>query len=113
MSASWTAPGWWRLPGRRSAAAACALAVSVAVAVVTAGAGNAIASPMSGSANPVVRLDDGVIRGASAAGGNSFLGLPYAAPPPGDLRGRPPPPPAARARGGAPPPFRPTAPPAP
>src|SRR5215470_17238973 len=95
MSASRTAPGWWRLPGRRSAAAACALAVSVAVAVVTAGAGNAIASPMSGSANPVVRIDDGVIRGASAAGVNSFLGLPYAAPPTGNLRWRPPQPAAA------------------
>src|SRR5215510_3957155 len=95
MSASRTAPGWWRLPGRRSAAAACALAVSVAVAVVTAGAGNAIASPMSGSANPVVRIDDGVIRGASAAGVNSFLGLPYAASPTGNLRWRPPQPAAA------------------
>src|SRR5215470_12811179 len=90
MSASRTAGGRWRLPGRRSAAAACALAVSVAVAVVMAGAGNAIASPMSGSANPVVRIDDGVIRGASAAGVNSFLGLPYAAPPTGNLRWRPP-----------------------
>src|SRR5215831_19176932 len=95
MSASRTAGGRWRLPGRRSAAAACALAVSVAVAVVTAGAGNAIASPMSGSANPVVRIDDGVIRGASAAGVNSFLGLPYAAPPTGNLRWRPPQPAAA------------------
>src|SRR5215470_7008691 len=95
MSASRTAGGRWRLPGRRSAAAACALAVSVAVAVVTAGAGNAIASPTSGSANPVVRIDDGVIRGASAAGVSSFLGLPYAAPPTGNLRWRPPQPAAA------------------
>jgi len=95
MSASRTAGGRWRLPGRRSAAAACALAVSVAVAVVTAGAGNAIASPTSGSANPVVRIDSGVIRGASAAGVNSFLGLPYAAPPTGNLRWRPPQPAAA------------------
>src|SRR5215470_17700730 len=95
MSASRTAGGRWRLPGRRSAAAACALAVSVAVAVVTAGAGNAIASPTSGGANPVVRIDDGVIRGASAAGVNSFLGLPYAVPPTGNLRWRPPQPAAA------------------
>src|SRR5215471_9400025 len=95
MSASRTAGGRCRLPGRRSVAAACALAVSVAVAVVTAGAGNAIASPASGSANPVVRVDSGVIRGASAAGVNAFLGLPYAAPPTGNLRWRPPQPAAA------------------
>src|SRR5215471_13980724 len=95
MSASRTAGGRWRLPGRRSAAAACALAVSVAVAVVTAGAGNAIASPTSGSANPVVRIDDGFVRGMATGTVDEFLGLPYAAPPTGNLRWRPPAPPAA------------------
>ena len=79
----------------RRAALFAALAVSVAAAVVTAGAGNAVASPASGSANPVVRIDGGLVRGAGAAGVNSFLGLPYAAPPTGNLRWRPPQPPAS------------------
>jgi para-nitrobenzyl esterase len=72
-------------------AALCAVStVSVAAAVLAASAGGAVASPASGSANPVVRTDDGLIRGASATGVNSFLGLPYAAPPTGNLRWRPP-----------------------
>src|SRR5262249_32762970 len=79
----------------RRAALFAASAVCVAAAVVTAGAGRAIASPASGGANPVVRIDDGIIRGASAAGVSSFLGLPYAAPPTGNLRWRPPQPAAA------------------
>ena len=79
----------------RRAVLAAALAVSVAAAVLVAGAGGAVASPASGSANPVVRIDGGLIRGASAAGVNSFLGLPYAAPPTGNLRWRPPQPAAA------------------
>ena len=64
-------------------------AVSVAAAVLAAGAGGAVAAPASGGANPIVRIDGGLSRGASAAGVNSFLGLPYAAPPTGNLRWRP------------------------
>ena len=37
-----------------------------------------------------MRIDDGLIRGADVAGVYSFLGLPYAAPPTGNLRWRPP-----------------------
>jgi len=70
-------------------------AAGLAATVLVAGVSGAIASPASGSPNPVVRIDGGVIRGASAAGGNSFLGLPYAAPPTGHLRWRPPQPAAA------------------
>jgi para-nitrobenzyl esterase len=62
----------------------------LAATVLVAGASGAAASPASGSANPIVRTDGGFIRGASAAGVNSFLGLPYAAPPTGNLRWRPP-----------------------
>ena len=65
-------------------------AVGVAAALLVAGAAGAVASPASGGANPTVRVDGGLIRGASAAGVNSFLGLPYAAPPTGNLRWRPP-----------------------
>ena len=74
----------------RRAALSAVSAVSVAATVLAASAGSAIASPASGGANPIVRIDDGLIRGASATGVNSFLGLPYAAPPTGNLRWRPP-----------------------
>ena len=74
----------------RRAALSAVSAVSVAAAVLAASAGGAVASPASGGANPIVRIDDGLIRGASATGVSSFLGLPYAAPPTGKLRWRPP-----------------------
>src|SRR3984957_17142131 len=74
----------------RRAALFAVSAVSVAATVLAASAGGAIASPASGGANPIVRIDDGLIRGASATGVHSFLGLPYAAPPTGNLRWRPP-----------------------
>ena len=74
----------------RRAALSAVSAVSVAAAVLAASAGGAVAAPASGGANPIVRIDDGLIRGASATGVNSFRGLPYAAPPTGKLRWRPP-----------------------
>ena len=74
----------------RRAVLSAVSAVSVAATVLVAGAGGAVASPASGGANPIVRIDGGLVRGASAAGVNSFLGLPYAAPPTGNLRWRPP-----------------------
>ena len=74
----------------RRAALFAVSAVGVAATVITAGTGSAVASPASGGANPVVRVDGGLIRGASAAGVSSFKGLPYAAPPTGNLRWRPP-----------------------
>ena len=77
----------------RRAALFAVSAVSVAATVLAASAGGAVASPASGGANPIVRIDGGLVRGASAAGVNSFLGLPYAAPPTGNLRWRPPQPP--------------------
>ena len=44
----------------------------------------------SGRARPVVNTTDGPVRGLVANGLNTFLGIPYAAPPVGDLRWRPP-----------------------
>ena len=67
--------------------AASAIGVTVALGV---NAGGAVASPTSGGANPIVRIGDGLVRGADVSGVNSFLGLPYAAPPTGKLRWRPP-----------------------
>lgn len=40
--------------------------------------------------NPVVKLDGGAVRGRSIEGVRSFLGIPYAAAPVGDLRLRAP-----------------------
>jgi len=74
----------------RRAALSAVSAVSVAAAVLAASAGGAVASPASGGANPVVRIDGGLIRGAGSTRVSSFLGLPYAAPPTGKLRWRPP-----------------------
>ena len=70
-------------------------AVGVAATFVGASARGAAASPASSGASPIVRSDGGLVRGADAAGVRSFLGLPYAAPPTGNLRWRPPHPAAA------------------
>ena len=43
---------------------------------------------------PILRIEDGAVRGAAVSGVDQFLGLPYAAPPTGNLRWRPPRPPA-------------------
>ena len=67
----------------RTAAAALGLTVAVAVAgpvTTTASAGAA-----SGEA-PTATTETGAVRGASDAGVEDFLGIPYAAPPVGDLR---------------------------
>ena len=81
----------------RLAAGCCAAlaALTLAAAGTTvAGAGAAAAAADSGAA-PLVTIDTGVVRGAAVPGGYAFLGLPYAAPPTGNLRWRPTQPPAA------------------
>ena len=79
----------------RRAALFAASAVGVAATALGAGAGGALASSGSGSTSPIVRSTGGLVRGADVAGVDSFLGLPYAAPPTGKLRWRPPRPPAS------------------
>ena len=79
----------------RRAALSAVSAVIVAAAALAASAAGAAASSASGGASPVVRTDDGLVRGADVSGVYSFMGLPYAAPPTGNLRWRAPQPAAA------------------
>ena len=79
----------------RRAALLAVSAVSVAATVLTVGIGGAVASPASCGANPIVRIDDGLVRGTTAGTADEFLGIPYAAPPTGNLRWRPPAPPTS------------------
>jgi para-nitrobenzyl esterase len=85
---------------RRASLAAVCCAALAALTLMAAGAtaaesGAAAAAPGSGG-DPIVTTSDGAVRGAAVPGStvDAFLGLPYAAPPTGNLRWRPPQPPA-------------------
>jgi para-nitrobenzyl esterase len=83
----------WR--GAPLAAVCCAAtALTLAAAGATAAtAGTRTAASGSGGA-PIATTGDGAVRGMTAGSINEFLGIPYAAPPTGNLRWRPPQPPA-------------------
>src|ERR1700761_5877092 len=74
---------------RASLAAVCCAAL--AAVTVPAASASATGDPGAGGA-PIVRTDNGVVRGMAVAGSgvDAFLGLPYAAPPTGRLRWHPP-----------------------
>jgi para-nitrobenzyl esterase len=75
-------------------AAACCAALALTAAGATAADISAAAAASGSRGGPIVTTDDGAVRGVAGSGGYAFLGLPYAAPPTGDLRWRPPAPPA-------------------
>jgi para-nitrobenzyl esterase len=82
---------------RRAPLAACSAAVAaltLAAAGATAANAGAVAATWGHDGAPVVTTDDGAVRGMTVPGGYAFRGLPYAAPPTGNLRWRPPAPPA-------------------
>jgi para-nitrobenzyl esterase len=73
---------------------------SALVALTVAASGAAQVGIASGTAvasddGPIVTIHSGAVRGVPVAGGFAFRGLPYAAPPTGNLRWRPPQPPAS------------------
>ncbi len=76
---------------RAPLAAMCAAAVALTLAV----SGGAKVAAASASGGPTVGTSDGAVRGVGVPGGYAFRGLPYAAPPTGNLRWRAPQPPAS------------------
>jgi para-nitrobenzyl esterase len=81
---------------RRASLASVCCAALAALTLATAGATAAkagVATAVSGSGgDPIVTTSDGAVRGVAGPGStvDAFLGLPYAAPPTGNLRWRPP-----------------------
>jgi para-nitrobenzyl esterase len=75
------------------------LLVGATLTALTATAAFPVDAGIAGAATswrhaPIVRTQNGAVRGVAADGSYEFLGLPYAAPPTGTLRWRPPQPPS-------------------
>src|SRR3954447_20035432 len=79
---------------RRARVVFAALAAAVAIGaggLTVAGAATADSGPVvASSTDPVVATNNGIVRGLSVDGTYAFRGLPFAAPPTGELRWQPP-----------------------
>jgi para-nitrobenzyl esterase len=85
-----------RISSRRSRLAAVRAAVGALILATVGATVAATAVPAAASGgDPIVRIDSGAVRGVALPGGYAFRGMPYAAPPTGQLRWRPPRRPAA------------------
>jgi para-nitrobenzyl esterase len=82
----------WQTATRRGLVLLTATALAAATAAC---AGQAPARPAHTRAALVVRISDGQLRGKKAGATDEYLGIPYAAPPVGQLRWAPPQPPAS------------------
>jgi para-nitrobenzyl esterase len=87
-------PTPWRRARLAAACCAALTGLTLAAAGATAATAGAAAAVSGSGGAPVVHTDNGVVRGVAVPGGYAFRGLPYAAPPTGNLRWRPPAPPA-------------------
>ena len=85
---------WRRAPLAAVCCAALAALTLAAAGATAATAGTRAAASGSRSGAPIMTTDDGAVRGTTAGTVAEFLGIPYAAPPTGNLRWRPPAPPA-------------------
>ena len=74
------------------AAVCCAALAALTLTAAGATAAEAGAAAAASGGNPTVTTSDGAVRGAAVPGStvDAFLGLPYAAPPTGNMRWRPP-----------------------
>jgi para-nitrobenzyl esterase len=66
----------------------CARLAALTIAVTGAGVVDAVTATARSETTPLVRTENGVVRGAAVSGDYQFLGLPYAAPPIANLRWR-------------------------